>query len=264
MTRSSTKAGLAACLALGLADLVAVNVWVFPVLFAPPTTTGGALSSPPVVAQGSQKAGLKSTEPVSGVAPGRPVDPPKGTDGTSKPKVAGAAKPGSRVTSPKPAAATEPPRPAVVATAPKPAVVTPSVAQPKPVSPKPVPPKPAPPVLVMEQMVLRFPTAKAVPDRAALAELSAFAKRVRAVGKPVALWVDGHADQRGNPVLNRRLSQSRARQVVGVLWRMGIAPKKRKATGFGSDKPEAAANSPEAWARNRRVEIRVQIKKSSK
>lgn len=78
---------------------------------------------------------------------------------------------------------------------------------------------------------------------------------------PHELLLEGHAD---TTPLNRagytnwNLSTDRAVAVVNVLVdRHGLAPQRLSATGYGEFRPRAAGNSPDAKARNRRVELIV-------
>ena len=75
------------------------------------------------------------------------------------------------------------------------------------------------------------------------------------------LRVDGHADRQ--PVAGARfasnweLSAARAINVVRLLALAGIPPNRLAATAFGDNQPLDASDSPEAYARNRRIEIRL-------
>jgi chemotaxis protein MotB len=75
------------------------------------------------------------------------------------------------------------------------------------------------------------------------------------------LRVDGHADRQ--PVQSARfpsnweLSTSRAITVVKLLIAEGVPANHLAATGFGENQPLDPGNTPEAYARNRRIEIRL-------
>ena len=75
------------------------------------------------------------------------------------------------------------------------------------------------------------------------------------------LRVDGHADRQ--PVQSARfpsnweLSSSRAITVVKLLIAVGVPPNRLAATGFGDNQPIDPGTTPEAFARNRRIEIRL-------
>ena len=74
------------------------------------------------------------------------------------------------------------------------------------------------------------------------------------------LRVDGHADKqprkRGD-VGNWELSAQRAINVVKLLVDEGIPPDRLAATGFGEYQPLDPADTPAAYAKNRRIELRL-------
>lgn len=67
--------------------------------------------------------------------------------------------------------------------------------------------------------------------------------------------VIGHADSTGNPAVNQRLSESRARAVVAYLVSKDVAASRLAASGEGEARPVASNDTPEGRAQNRRVEI---------
>lgn len=75
------------------------------------------------------------------------------------------------------------------------------------------------------------------------------------------LRVDGHADKQ--PLTNSQfasnweLSAQRAINVVKLLIAEGIPPERLAATGFGEFQPLDTGNTPQAYARNRRIELRL-------
>jgi chemotaxis protein MotB len=75
------------------------------------------------------------------------------------------------------------------------------------------------------------------------------------------LRVDGHADRQpvsGGPFAsNWELSSERAIKVVERLIQDGIPPERLAATGFADFQPLDPADTPEAYAKNRRIEIRL-------
>jgi chemotaxis protein MotB len=77
---------------------------------------------------------------------------------------------------------------------------------------------------------------------------------------PWVLRVDGHADRqavRGKFASNWELSAERAINVVRLLAAEGIPPNRLAAAGFGEFQPIDATNSPAAFAKNRRIELRL-------
>ncbi len=75
------------------------------------------------------------------------------------------------------------------------------------------------------------------------------------------LRVDGHADKqrlgRGQFASNWELSAQRAINVVKLLVDEGVPPNRLAATGFGEFQPLDPADTPQAYAKNRRIEIRL-------
>lgn len=77
------------------------------------------------------------------------------------------------------------------------------------------------------------------------------------------LRVDGHTDRR--PIRTREfpsnweLSTARSLAIVRLLIEEGIPPRRLIATGFGEHRPIDPANTPGAWRRNRRIELRLTL-----
>jgi chemotaxis protein MotB len=75
------------------------------------------------------------------------------------------------------------------------------------------------------------------------------------------LRVDGHADRQatsgGSFATNWELSSQRAINVVKLLVAEGVPANRLAATGFGEFQPLDPADTPAAYARNRRIEIRL-------
>ncbi|PIE36483.1 hypothetical protein CSA56_00295 [candidate division KSB3 bacterium] len=78
--------------------------------------------------------------------------------------------------------------------------------------------------------------------------------------------VSGHTDKQPfagvtsaeeNLRLNRQLSQERAAAVARILIRRGIAASRIKTRGYGPTQPLIDKDTPEAYARNRRVAVEV-------
>ncbi len=75
------------------------------------------------------------------------------------------------------------------------------------------------------------------------------------------LQVEGHTDSR--PIATERfpsnweLSAARATSIVHYLIDEGIPPQRLAAAGFGEHQPVDPADDPQAWARNRRIELRL-------
>ena len=75
------------------------------------------------------------------------------------------------------------------------------------------------------------------------------------------LRVDGHTDRRPISTAefpsNWELSTARALSIVRHLIERGIPPERLAATGFGQFRPIDTGDTPEALARNRRIELKL-------
>ena len=69
--------------------------------------------------------------------------------------------------------------------------------------------------------------------------------------------IEGHTDNKGDPLRNLKLSQSRAEAVVKYLVGKGIAADRLDAAGFGEQRPLADNKTEDGRAQNRRVDITV-------
>ena len=117
------------------------------------------------------------------------------------------------------------------------------------------------------QSEVLFPVGSAELTPAGMEQMFRLADTLRDVAKDIprdvnwVLRVDGHADRQ--PVAGARfasnweLSASRAITVVKLLALAGIPANRLAATGFGDNQPLDPGNTPEAYARNRRIELRL-------
>jgi chemotaxis protein MotB len=77
---------------------------------------------------------------------------------------------------------------------------------------------------------------------------------------PVIIEVQGHTDRapiRGRFPSNWELSTARAQQVVNYLIQQGVPPARLAAVGMGEYHPIDPADTPEAYRRNRRIELKI-------
>jgi peptidoglycan-associated lipoprotein len=68
---------------------------------------------------------------------------------------------------------------------------------------------------------------------------------------------EGHCDERGTDEYNLALGERRARSVAGFLASLGIASGRISTVSYGSELPADPGHNEAAWAKNRRVYLRV-------
>ena len=117
------------------------------------------------------------------------------------------------------------------------------------------------------QSEVLFQSAQASVNQAGRAELDKLAGAIVELEKEIppelnwVLRVDGHTDKRAISSAqfrsNWELSSARAISVVQYLMRRGVPPRRLVAAGFGEFQPLDAAESDEAFARNRRIELKL-------
>lgn len=78
---------------------------------------------------------------------------------------------------------------------------------------------------------------------------------------PVIIEVQGHTDRApirgGRFPSNWELSSARAQQVVNYLIQQGVPPQRLAAVGMGEYHPIDPVDTPEAYRRNRRIELKI-------
>lgn len=112
-----------------------------------------------------------------------------------------------------------------------------------------------------------FPTASDEVSAEGMIQLTRLAETLKTLAAeipddlPWVLQVDGHTDRR--PISNARfpsnweLSTARALAIVKFLRGQGIPPQRLAATGYGEFHALDARNTEEAYARNRRIELKL-------
>ena len=88
----------------------------------------------------------------------------------------------------------------------------------------------------------------------AMRALDVHAKDLKAQGNRVAL--EGHTDERGTREYNMALGERRAAAVQRYLVLQGVSPAQLELISYGEEKAAVTGSSEEAWAQNRRVELR--------
>lgn len=89
-------------------------------------------------------------------------------------------------------------------------------------------------------------------DRAALAEVAA-----AALPPSGLVAIDGYTDERESPLGNDELSRRRAQSVLEALVELGVDRERLQASGHGATNVLDDTGTPEAHAKNRRVELHV-------
>jgi peptidoglycan-associated lipoprotein len=68
--------------------------------------------------------------------------------------------------------------------------------------------------------------------------------------------IEGHTDERGGREYNLALGQKRAEAVLRSLALLGATESQLEAVSFGKERPAAQGSSEDAWAKNRRAELK--------
>ncbi len=85
--------------------------------------------------------------------------------------------------------------------------------------------------------------------------VEAQAKRL-SEAKATKAMIEGHTDDRGGREYNLALGQKRAEAVQKALTLLGVPADRLEAVSFGAERPAEAGATEEAWAKNRRAEIK--------
>ncbi|WP_431268878.1 peptidoglycan -binding protein [Dankookia sp. P2] len=118
------------------------------------------------------------------------------------------------------------------------------------------------------QSEVLFPPASADLSAAGQQQIREIARVLQEIAQKIPadvnwlLRVDGHADRLpirggGRYATNWELSAARAIAVAQLLMQEGLPPNRVAATAFGDNQPLDPAETPEAYARNRRIELRL-------
>ncbi|ESU24771.1 hypothetical protein FEDK69T_03230 [Flavobacterium enshiense DK69] len=73
----------------------------------------------------------------------------------------------------------------------------------------------------------------------------------------VEIKLGGYTDNVGDPALNLKLSDERAKSVMAELVKLGVPASRMTAEGYGEQHPVASNDTEEGRAQNRRISIRV-------
>ena len=76
-----------------------------------------------------------------------------------------------------------------------------------------------------------------------------------AANASIHIRLEGHTDERGSPEYNIGLGERRAQNVRRALLLQGVAESQVATVSYGEERPAAAGQTEEDWAKNRRVEF---------
>jgi chemotaxis protein MotB len=117
------------------------------------------------------------------------------------------------------------------------------------------------------QSEVLFPVGSAELTEAGKAQIAELADTIKQIAPEIPAnihWimrVDGHTDRQpiksGPFATNWELSSARAITVVKLLTANGVAPEHLAAAGFADYQPMEAADTPDAYSKNRRIELRL-------
>ncbi|MFG6416646.1 peptidoglycan-associated lipoprotein Pal [Roseateles sp. DC23W] len=74
--------------------------------------------------------------------------------------------------------------------------------------------------------------------------------------RKLTLNLEGHTDERGGREYNLALGQRRAEAVAKSLTLLGVQAAQVEAVSYGKERPAVTGGGEEAWAKNRRVELK--------
>lgn len=124
-----------------------------------------------------------------------------------------------------------------------------------PAAAAPAPAAVAPPARSREIVRVTFGFGSTAIDAQAAGLLDDVARKLSAGGWSAS--ISGHADAKGNPVANERISLARAHAVANALLKRGAPPKSLRVESAGSEAPVASNESDEGRAKNRRVDVEL-------
>jgi peptidoglycan-associated lipoprotein len=75
----------------------------------------------------------------------------------------------------------------------------------------------------------------------------------------LTVTVEGHCDERGSETYNNSLGKRRAESVKNFLVDKGISTDRLNTVSYGESKPIAFGSNEASWAKNRRVQIVVNL-----
>ncbi|HEY8079873.1 MAG TPA: OmpA family protein [Labilithrix sp.] len=111
-------------------------------------------------------------------------------------------------------------------------------------------------IKILQQVKFKFNSAE-IEKKDSDAVLNAVMQILKDHSEITRLRIEGHTDNKGNPVYNKGLSERRAQSVMRWLTSNGIDKKRLEAKGFGLERPVDSNDTEEGRANNRRVEFHI-------
>jgi len=71
----------------------------------------------------------------------------------------------------------------------------------------------------------------------------------------ITIIVEGHCDERGSNLYNKKLGKKRAQAIKKFLVKSGFKSSKISVVTYGENKPADLGHDENAWSKNRRAEI---------
>ena len=71
----------------------------------------------------------------------------------------------------------------------------------------------------------------------------------------ITIIVEGHCDERGSNLYNKKLGKKRAGSIKKFLIKSGFKSSKISVVSYGENKPADLGHDENAWSKNRRAEI---------
>ena len=110
-------------------------------------------------------------------------------------------------------------------------------------------------IVILQQV--QFVTGKATIEPVSNALLNEVAEVVKQHPEIVRIEVQGHTDDRGDPIFNNKLSQARADSVMVALVERGVEMNRLMARGYGAGKPIGDNRTEAGRRKNRRVQFKI-------
>ncbi|HIA12393.1 MAG TPA: hypothetical protein EYN69_10045, partial [Flavobacteriales bacterium] len=108
--------------------------------------------------------------------------------------------------------------------------------------------------IVLNNIFFDFDMATLRPE--STAELNRLFKLIQENGS-MKIEISGHTDNKGSDTYNQKLSENRARSVVGFLTEKGVTKERLEFQGYGESQPIATNDTEEGQQLNRRIEFKI-------